>query len=170
MSSEALTKSAVTELLRARLDPALECAGLERGPLGNAQETWFVRAVGADGGERRLVLRRSAAAGTLEHTDRALEFELLGALAGHGFPVPHVHWLETEPSALGRPYFVMDRLPGAPPGRLGEAGARAGAPQLGAWLARPHAPAPRAPPQPPGAGGAAPAAPAPLRGRAERHH
>src|SRR4051812_32674750 len=168
MSSEALTKSAVTELLRARLDPALECAGLERGPLGNAQETWFVRAVGADGGERSLVLRRSAASGTLEHTDRALEFELLGALAGHGFPVPQVHWLETEPSALGRPYFVMDRLPGAPPGRLGDA-ARAVARQLGAWLARLHALAPGALPEPAAAGGASEATRAELRAWAERY-
>ena len=130
MNPEALTKSAVTELLRARLDPTLECATLERGPLGNAQETWFVEAVDAAGRERELVLRRSAPAGTLEHTDRALEFGVLEALARHGFPVPPVHWLETDPSALGRPYFVMDRLPGAPPGRLGDAGARSLARQL----------------------------------------
>src|SRR3954447_8826891 len=155
MSSEALTKSAVTELLRARLDPALECAGLERGPLGNAQETWFVRAVRADGGERRLVLRRSAASGTLEHTDRALEFELLGALARHGFPVPPVHWLATEPSVRWRPRLVMDRLPGAPPGRLGDADSRAVARQLGAWLARLHALGARALSEAAAAGGAA---------------
>src|SRR4051794_1582483 len=169
MSSEALTKSAVTELLRARLDPALECAGLERGPLGNAQETWFVRAVGADGGERRLVLRRSAAAGALEHTHPALEFRLLGGLAGGGFPVPRVHWLETEPSALGRPYFVMDRLPGAPPGRLGAAEARAVARQLGAWLARLHALAPGALPEPAEPAGASEATRAEPRAWAERY-
>ena len=27
----------------------------------------------------------------------------------HGFPVPEVLWLETVPSSLGRPYFVMER-------------------------------------------------------------
>jgi aminoglycoside phosphotransferase (APT) family kinase protein len=169
MSSEALTKSAVTELLRARLDPALECAGLERGPLGNAQETWFVHAVGAGRDERRLVLRRSAAAGTLEHTDRALEFELLGALAAQAFPVPRVHWLETEPSALGRPYFVMDRLPGAPPGRLGAAEAHAVARQLGAWLARLHALPAGALPEPAAPVTASGATRAELRAWAERY-
>src|SRR4051794_14851183 len=118
MSVDALTKPAVTQLLQARMDPELECARLERGPVGNAQETWFVEAVDAAGRERRLVLRRSAASGTLEHPDRGREFALLEALAAEGFPVPRVHWLETQPSALGRPYFVMDRLAGVPPARL----------------------------------------------------
>ena len=85
------------------------------------------------------MLRRSSARGTLEHTDRRAEFELLGALAAHGFPVPRVHWLEDAPSALERPYFVMDRLPGGPLRRQTPEQRAALGHELGGWLARLHA-------------------------------
>ena len=129
----------ITELLRERLDPALECVAVERGPMGNPQETWFIDARDAEGVPTPLVLRRSSARGTLEHTDRRAEFELLGALAAHGFPVPRVHWLEEEPSALERPYFVMDRLPGGPLRRQTPEQRTALGRELGSWLARLHA-------------------------------
>ena len=129
----------ITELLRKRLDPALECVAVERGPMGNSQETWFIDARDAEGVSTPLVLRRSSARGTLEHTDRRAEFELLGALAAHGFPVPRVHWLEEEPSTLERPYFVMDRLPGGPLRRQTPEQRAALGRELGSWLARLHA-------------------------------
>ena len=129
----------ITELLRERLDPALECVAVERGPMGNSQETWFIDARDGEGVPIPLVLRRSSARGTLEHTDRRAEFQLLGALAAHGFPVPRVHWLEDEPSALERPYFVMDRLPGGPLRRQTPEQRTAIGHALGSWLARLHA-------------------------------
>lgn len=137
------SRALVTDLLRARMDPSLECEAIERGPLGNAQETWFVEARGAGGARRRLVVRRSAGAGTLEHTDRGLEFALLGTLAARAFPVPRVHWLETDPSSLGRPYFVMDRLPGTALAHATPDQRPAIARELGAWLAKLHALDPR---------------------------
>jgi aminoglycoside phosphotransferase (APT) family kinase protein len=129
----------ITELLREWLDPALECVAVERGPMGNSQETWFIDARDGEGAKMPLVLRRSSARGTLEHTERRAEFELLGALAAHGFPVPRVHWLEDEPSALERPYFVMDRLPGGPLRRQTPEQRTAIGRELGGWLARLHA-------------------------------
>src|SRR5205085_1153480 len=119
-----------------RLDEGLECVAVDGGVLGNGQETWLVDARGADGGERRLVIRRSARAGTQEDTDRLLEFALLELLARHGLPVPAVHWVETEQPELGRPYFVMDRVPGRPPGRETAEERRAIVRELGGWLAR----------------------------------
>ena len=107
--------------------------------MGNSQETWFIDARDGEGAPTPLVLRRSSARGTLEHTDRRAEFELLGALAAHGFPVPRVHWLEEGPSALERPYFVMDRLPGGPLRRQTPEQRTALGRELGSWLARLHA-------------------------------
>ncbi|MBB3665566.1 aminoglycoside phosphotransferase (APT) family kinase protein [Prauserella sediminis] len=41
------------------------------------------------------------------------EFRLMRALHEHGsVPVARVRWLEEDPSILGAPFFVMDRLPG----------------------------------------------------------
>ena len=127
MPARALTGEALTPLLRERLSPGAVCLGVVRGAAGNGQETWFLE-VEDGGARRRLVLRRSAD-GSLGWTDRAHEYEVLRALRPHGLPVPGVLWLETEPSSLGRPYFVMERMPGGPLGRaepaVSEAVARA---------------------------------------------
>jgi aminoglycoside phosphotransferase (APT) family kinase protein len=129
------TDSALTELLRSRLDPGLRCTGLRRAESGNAQEIWFVEAAGPGHGEIELVLRISAGRGSLAHTDREREAEVLRALADTGLPLPRVHWAEGASGALGRPYLLMERLPGRPPGNDDETVAR----QLGALLARLHA-------------------------------
>lgn len=129
------TDSALTELLRARLDPGLRCTGLRRAEAGNAQEIWFVDAAGPEGVEVPLVLRLSAGAGSLAHTDREREARVLRALAGTSLPVPKVHWDEGADGALGRPYLMMERLPGRPAAADDEAAAR----ELGELLARLHA-------------------------------
>lgn len=129
------TDSALTELLRARLDPGLRCTGLRRAEAGNAQEIWFVDAAGPEGVEVPLVLRLSAGAGSLAHTDREREARVLRALAGTRLPVPKVHWDEGADGALGRPYLMMERLPGRPAAADDEAAAR----ELGELLARLHA-------------------------------
>lgn len=136
------TVSLLTELLRSHLDPELTCTGLRRAETGNAQEIWFVDAARPDGGELALVLRRSAADGSLAHTSRDREAQVLRALADSDLPVPRVRWAEGAGGALGRPYLVMERLPGRPPAVDDPAVAR----ELGGWLARLHAvPADRVP-------------------------
>lgn len=126
----------LTPLLRTHLHPAARCTQVRRGTIGNGQETWFVSA--HDGrAQRELVLRRSSPGGTLHFTDREREYEVLRALAGRGLPVPAVHWLETEPSTLGRPYFVMERLEGGT--RVDPADAATLSRDLGARLAQLHA-------------------------------
>lgn len=134
-----LDPEAVTELLRRHIDPDLVSAGIRRGPVGNSQETWFVEARGPNASIRELVIRRSAASGTLEHTDRVLEHAILGALSSRGFPVPEVHWLEVDSPALERPNFAMDRMPGHAAARLPSPAREAVARELGDRLAQLHA-------------------------------
>lgn len=45
-------------------------------------------------------------------TDGTLEARAMRALAGAGLPVPPVRWIE-GPGVLGRPFFVMDLVPGS---------------------------------------------------------
>lgn len=110
---EPLSAGVVSAVLRRHLGDAAECTHLERGPIGNGQETWFLDVLVA--GERRaLVLRRTAEAGPLEWTDRGAETEAMTAVADRGLPVPRVHWCVTDGDELGAPYMVMDRAAGTP--------------------------------------------------------
>jgi aminoglycoside phosphotransferase (APT) family kinase protein len=104
----------LTSLLREKVHPSARCEGLRRASVGNSQETWFFDAVW-DGGSRPLVLRRSAADGTLTWTDRRVEYEALQVVGAAGLPVPPVVWLDAGGGVLERPYFVMERLAGTPP-------------------------------------------------------
>jgi aminoglycoside phosphotransferase (APT) family kinase protein len=104
--------AAITALLAEHINPSLRCEKVVRAAVGNGQETWLIDAVDGAGTTRQLVLRRSASAGVLDDTDRQHEFATLQAVHGRGLPTPMAYWLETEPSSLHRPFFVMDRLPG----------------------------------------------------------
>ncbi|HEY1334103.1 MAG TPA: phosphotransferase family protein, partial [Myxococcaceae bacterium] len=107
--------------------------------MGNAQEVWFVDASAPGRADKQFVLRRSAGGGALEDSELGLEFTVLGALAERGFPVPRVYFSELDASSLGRPYFVMDRVPGTSVGHVPPEERVSVARELGAWLARLHA-------------------------------
>lgn len=108
---DALTADRVTEVLRRHLDPSAVCEALERGPIGNGQETWFLT-VRSGVLPPSLVLRRTAEAGPLEWTDRAAEAAAMATAAAQGLPVPRVHHHTADPDELGAGYLVMDRAPG----------------------------------------------------------
>lgn len=129
----------VTALLAAHLGSDLRCETVVRAAVGNSQETWLIDAVDETGTARQFVLRRSAIAGVLDDTDREHEFATLRALEGHGLPTPRAYWLESEPSSLQRPYFVMDRLPGRPPSPESADEAASIARDLGRRVAQLHA-------------------------------
>ncbi|HEX2174187.1 MAG TPA: phosphotransferase family protein [Dehalococcoidia bacterium] len=87
-------------------------------PGGLSQEMYFFTAGWQDADhrtvERPYVLRRDPppGEGVLE-TSRAREARLLRAVHATGLPVPDVPWFEGDPPfALGRPFLIMDRLPG----------------------------------------------------------
>lgn len=107
-----LSPEAATSVLRRHLTPGLRCAAVERGPIGNGQETWFLDVEDGPSHRRSLVLRRTADAGPLEWTDRAAEARAMAAAAEHGLPVPQVHVLGADDAELGAPYMVMDRAEG----------------------------------------------------------
>ncbi len=137
MIADAITAETLLPLLRERLDPAATCNAPWRSAAGNGQETWFIT-VHTSAGERPLVLRRSAADGTLNWTDREAEFAVLAAVRDAGLPVPEVLWLDADGGVLDRPYFVMERLPGQPPRPLHGPERTALSHELGELLARLH--------------------------------
>lgn len=82
---------------------------------GASRETWSFEASWRDQ-EREVresfIARRDPPASLLSNTD-LLEYDIYTALEGTGIPVPRVRWIDREGTALDRPTFIMDRLPGA---------------------------------------------------------
>lgn len=95
---------------RATLDPDAQVGELAR-LAGHSSATWGVE-VRTAGGPRDLVLR--VAPGHGGHAAAIVrQLPLLGLLRRSGLPVPAVHDGGLDPTWFGRPYLVMDRLPGA---------------------------------------------------------
>ena len=103
-------------------DPAALVAFLSRTldePAG--AEFWLQRIVGGQSnptffvtlGARRLVLRKKPLGDTLPSAhavDR--EYRVMTALAGLGFPVPRTLLYNEDPSVVGTPFYLMERLEG----------------------------------------------------------
>ena len=70
----------------------------------------------ADGGVRRVVVRRHGAASwkPLAHDVTVLEFELLGALRQADLAVPTPIFVDPNPDLLGSAFFVMEYVDGHP--------------------------------------------------------
>jgi aminoglycoside phosphotransferase (APT) family kinase protein len=57
---------------------------------------------------------------SLLESNRDMEYGVLASLESTPVPVPRVYWLEPDEKWLGRPFFIMERLPGTTtPNRLG---------------------------------------------------
>jgi len=91
-------------------------ANVARIPGGASRETWSFDARWSEDGagpvERAFIARRDPTASLLD-SNNDLEFDLYTALASSGIPVPPVHWIERDGQWLERPFFIMERLPGA---------------------------------------------------------
>jgi aminoglycoside phosphotransferase (APT) family kinase protein len=88
---------------------------LERLGGGAIQENWAlgVRVIGGPrAGDAALVLRTSAASGVALSWDRPQEFRILEAARAAGVTVPEPWGLCTDPAVLGKPFYVMARMPG----------------------------------------------------------
>lgn len=83
---------------------------LRRIPGGASRETYRFVARFAGGGHR-LVVRRDPESSLIE-TDRRIEAAAYAAFAATDVPVPAVVGLETDPSWLGSPFFVMEEVEG----------------------------------------------------------
>src|SRR5262245_12563783 len=91
---------------------------LERSTEGFSQETFVfdVDVARAGGVERRaFVVKREPVAGLLEPYDLEPEFRVLHALSEHPLPSPRTPWFGRNPAILGRPFYVMEKVPGEVP-------------------------------------------------------
>lgn len=100
-----------------RLGTSAAVTGLRRPGAGQSSETFLFEARLGNRAPRALVLRMQAGG---EHIfpapDAVLESRVLQGLAGaDGVAVPGVVAAETDPSVLGAPFFVMDRVEGRVP-------------------------------------------------------
>lgn len=90
--------------------PAVEVAGSPSGG-GWSNETVFVTAGGRD-----LVVRLAPRGRSMFPVyDLSHQVRMLHLAAAGGLPVPTVVGEETDPAVLGRPFFVMERVPGRVP-------------------------------------------------------
>jgi len=99
---------------------SVEVEALEKLAGGAIQENWGFVARFDDGpfdGEHRLVLRTDAATGVANSLRRIEEFAVLQAAHVAGVTVPEPLWVCPDTAIIGRPFFVMRRLPGTPQGR-----------------------------------------------------
>jgi len=114
--SAPLTEARIAAYLRSRLPHAtsVSVSGLYRIPGGASRETWSFDATWneAAGPQRRgFILRRDPDASLLV-TERDVEYNVYRAFATTTVPVPRVYWIESDPSVLDRPFFVMERIDG----------------------------------------------------------
>lgn len=82
---------------------------------GAIQENWRLDAEFSDGpfaGTQDLVLRRDAPSGVAVSLTRPQEFAVLRAAWQAGVTVPEALWLCEDGSLLGKPFYIMRRIPG----------------------------------------------------------
>lgn len=107
-------EDAIARYLEARIPGArdMKVTHLLRIPGGASRETWMFKATWhTDAGRHaeELILRKDPPASLLE-TDRETEYAFYSTFPGSRVPVPRMRWLEPDPSHLGGPFFVMDRV------------------------------------------------------------
>jgi len=89
---------------------------------GQSRETISFEAQWTEEGReitRSLIIRMDPTASLLE-SNRDMEYGVLASLESTPVLVPKVYWLEDDEKWLGRPFFIMEKLPGTTtPNRLG---------------------------------------------------
>ena len=71
---------------------------------------------------RGFAVRREPEDGVLAPYDVGAQYALHRQLIGHhGLPVPALYWLEPDPSVLGMPFYVMERIEGTVPSPMARA-------------------------------------------------
>ncbi len=131
--------------------PAVRVPRLTRSTEGFSQETFSFDVETVRDGTvetRGYVAKREPVAGLLEPYDLEPEFRVLHALSDDPLPSPPTPWFERDPGVLERPFYVMERLPGAVPipavtldgsGPFDDATRATLAPQVAGALAHLHA-------------------------------
>ncbi|GAB2680612.1 phosphotransferase family protein [Nocardia goodfellowii] len=110
VSPEALP-AALEPIVRQHI-PGAGIAGWRRAEQGFATETYLFDAVDPAGSTTGLVFRRPPEVSLFPDYDLRRQYLVMKRLAGTAVRVPAVRWIDTEATALGSPYFVMDRIDG----------------------------------------------------------
>lgn len=121
MTDEAIRPSG--DALPGYLEPIIRqrIPGGERATIGNwkraesgfSADTYLFDVAGIDGvGTAGFVFRRPPELQLFPDYDLRRQYLVMKRLAGTGIPVPTTRWIDADPSALGTPYFVMDRIDG----------------------------------------------------------
>ncbi|WP_194818242.1 phosphotransferase family protein [Nocardia sp. XZ_19_385] len=92
--------------------PGTVVVNWKRAEQGFATETYLFDAVDPAGGTTGLVFRRPPEVSLFPDYDLRRQYLVMKRLAATDLPVPAVRWIDTGPTALGSPYFVMDRIDG----------------------------------------------------------
>ena len=101
-----------------RQDPGRNSPGISafsQLPVGFSYETYlFTLSWQDDSGpcQEDMVMRMEPEFGLIPPYDVRPQYELLSRLHGSTIPVPEVFWLEASGDVLGRPFFIMGRIPG----------------------------------------------------------
>jgi len=103
--------------LAERLERPVEVTGLARLGGGAIQENWALD-VALAGVPRAWVLRTDGRSGVAVSWGKAEEYRILETVHAAGVTVPAPVALCTEPSVLGRPFYVMPRHAGEARGRV----------------------------------------------------
>jgi aminoglycoside phosphotransferase (APT) family kinase protein len=114
MADDDVVRDRLSGWLRTKLSDTddLHIEGLDRVEFGHSAEMMVLTVVTGD--ERRdVVLRlRPRPPALLEPYDLERQFDILRALERTPVRAPRALWLEKTGDVLGRPFFVMERLPG----------------------------------------------------------
>jgi aminoglycoside phosphotransferase (APT) family kinase protein len=104
----------LTAWLRTQLPDAgdLRLEGLDRVKFGHSAEMMVVTIVSTAGSHDVVIRLRPPSPALLEPYDLAKQFTVLRALEDSAVRVPPALWLEDSGDVLGRPFFVMERMPG----------------------------------------------------------
>lgn len=114
----------IRDYLKSRMPQAeaLRVTGVGKITGGQSRETISFEAQWTEEGRkitRSLIIRMDPTASLLE-SNRDMEYGVLASLEPTPVPVPKVYWLEPDEKWLGRPFFIMEKLPGTTtPARMG---------------------------------------------------
>jgi aminoglycoside phosphotransferase (APT) family kinase protein len=107
--------------LAERVGAPVQVHALRRLTGGASRDTWAFDlevAAGPESGRHAFVLRRDMGGAIYkEALSREQEFHVLEAAYRNGVRVPRPRWVCSDPTVLGMPFFVMERLEGESVGR-----------------------------------------------------
>ena len=120
----------IRQYIETRLPNAsnLRLAAMEQITVGWFHETWLFDVHWTENGApntQGMCVRRDPGNALLRHfSDLGVQFRVLQCLEATSLPTPQPYWYESDPSILGAPFLVMEKVAGTCPSPWGSAGRR----------------------------------------------